>query len=107
MTVLSELEIAENAIRKALVTALNNKQDGQISKLVELLGDVKSTIRECPLTFTDNTDLWYNNMSDYNFNLTSNIDLNTGDVKNQYGGDVIQFASRIPGAASPDTISLG
>jgi hypothetical protein len=105
MTVRSELEIAETALRQALITALNEKQDGQLSKIFDALANVKSILREYPLTFTNYTEEWYNKM---NFNLTSNVDLNTGAVKSGFGDDVvINFPTPFPSASSPDTISLG
>ena len=99
MSVRSHIQTAEEALRQALVSALNEKQDTQLSDLFDALNKVKSILRECnTLRITDNSDTWYNKMSEHSFSLNSDY------LESPYLGDtVISFT----GANSTDTISLG
>jgi len=107
MSILSHIETAEESLRQALINALSEKQDAQLSELFDALNKVKSIINAYPIRFTDN-------ISDYKYKLTSEY-LSGGDgtVKynftgldeipyGDYSADVIRFpsASSIAGADS-------
>jgi len=101
MSIKSHIENAEQAIRQAIVTALNEKQDSNLTELFELLQKTKNVLNNYPVSF--NYDYWKNQYTGPSkFTLNSNIDLNTGEVKSGYS-DYITF----PSANSPDRISLG
>jgi len=104
MSVRSHIETAEESLRQALVTALTEKQDTQLSELFDALNKVKGILRNCnTLRITDSTDKWYNKMSEYNFNLSS--DYLTTTVPDD---TVISFGDTIiSGSSGTDTISLG
>jgi len=102
MSVRSHIETAEESLRQALINALSEKQDAQLSELFDALNKVKSILNAYPIRFTDN-------IADYKFKLTSDY-LSDGSVKYNfsgldeipYGDNVISFSS----ASSPDTISF-
>jgi hypothetical protein len=104
MTVRSHIETAEEALRQALINALAEKQDAQLSELFDALGKVKSILNAYPIRSTDNT-------SDYKFKLTSEY-LHNGYVNYTMSGldeqpydNVISFTN-IGGGNSPDTIKF-
>ena len=83
MSVKSNVERAEESIRKALINALAEGEDQHLTELFEMLmaiRDLKATINNT-IRFTDNTVEYYNRASEFN------IDLGSHD-------NVIQFPSR-------------
>tara|TARA_B100001741_G_C16515724_1_gene582121 strand:- start:253 stop:678 length:426 start_codon:yes stop_codon:yes gene_type:complete len=100
------IEDADDALRKAIITALENKQDEQLDTLFEALGKVRELILTTPIRFTDNTTDYFRNKAEYNFNLESDIDLNTGGYK--IPADVITFPTDYTGvtfsSSTDDTI---
>ena len=120
------IEEADEALRKATIIALEQKQDEQLETLFAALGKVRELILTTPIRFTDNTSEYYRNNAEYNFNLESDINLETGGYK--VPADVITFPTdysggedhihidtgnvaagtvNIPGAAGEDVIFLG
>jgi len=125
------IEEADEALRKATIIALEQKQDEQLETLFQALGKVRELILTTPIRFTDNTSEYYRNNAEYNFNLESDINLETGGYK--VPGDVITFPTdysggeidlsdinldlvsatqaaepvNVPGAAGEDVIFLG
>ena len=95
------IEEADEALRKATIIALEQKQDEQLETLFEALGKVRELILTTPIRFTDNTNQYYRNNAEYNFNLTSdhltNIDTRVGGDLDQM--DVIQFPTDYVGDA--------
>ena len=83
------IEAADEALREATILALKNKQDEQLETLFEALGKVRELILTTPIRFTDNTSEYYRNNAEYNFNLESDINLETGGYK--VPADVITF----------------
>tara|TARA_B100001250_G_scaffold55435_1_gene42848 strand:+ start:80 stop:520 length:441 start_codon:yes stop_codon:yes gene_type:complete len=91
----THIEEADAALRKATVIALENKHDEQLETLFEALSKVKELILTTPIRFTDNTSDYYRNNAEYNFNLESDINLETGGYK--IPADVITFPTEYSG----------
>ena len=89
MSIRKHIEAADDALRLAIIEALENKQDEQLETLFEALSKVKELILTTPIRFTDNTNEYYKNNAEYNFSLESNINLETGGYK--IPATVIQF----------------
>jgi hypothetical protein len=125
-TIRERLEEAEVALRLATVESLERKQDEFVPDLFEVLNSIRDLLSNMPIRSTDNTELWRHKLdSDYkvtsigtdltnnypddygyklNFDLNSNIDLNTGDYKT---GDVITFPTPATGSTADDVITFG
>ena len=118
------IEAADDALRLAIIEALENKRDEQLETLFEALGKVRELILTTPIRFTDNTSEYYRNNAEYNFNLESDINLETGGYKipadvitfpTDYSGDDISIDTsdiaagtvNIPLGTSEDVIFLG
>jgi len=97
----THIEEADAALRKATVIALESKHDEQLQTLFEALSKVKELILTTPIRFTDNTSEYYRNNAEYNFNLESDINLETGGYK--IPADVITFPTDYSGDISIDT----
>ena len=91
----THIEEADAALRKATVIALENKHDEQLETLFEALSKVKELILTTPIRITDNTSDYYRNNAEYNFNLESDINLETGGYK--IPADVITFPTEYSG----------
>ena len=108
MSVQSQLQTAEEAIRQALINALAEGEDQYLTDLFNLLNSVRNMNKKVSNTirYTDNTTQWAKDWSEYNFNLTS-------DYLNRPGGDLdamdnIDFGGNISvNTNSPDVISFG
>ena len=125
-TIRERLQKAEVELRLATVECLEKKQDEFVPDLFEVLGSVRDLLSNLPIRTTDNTDLWRHKLDsdfkvtsigtdltnnyaeDYgyklNFDLNSNIDLNTGDYKT---GDVLTFPTAYTGSTADDVITFG
>ena len=75
MSVTSQLEKAEEAIRQALINALAEGEDEYLSELFESLSSVRDLRMKINNTirFSDNTEDFYDRLNDpnYSFNLSS------------------------------------
>ena len=75
MSVTSQLEKAEEAIRQALINALAEGEDEYLSELFESLSSVRDLRMKINNTirFSDNTEDYYDRLNDpnYSFNLSS------------------------------------
>ena len=95
------IEEADEALRKATIIALEQKQDEQLETLFAALGKVRELILTTPIRFTDNTSDYYRNNAEYNFNIDAT-----------HGGDMdamdnlLTFPVDPQGTASSDTISF-
>jgi hypothetical protein len=103
MTILSHIETAEEALRQALINALAEKQDKNLTDLFNALNNVRELVGKLQ-------------PSKYNFNLTSEylptekINYNfTGLDEQPYGNNVITFGNGGVSiySNSEDRISLG
>tara|TARA_B100001094_G_scaffold298340_1_gene322132 strand:- start:704 stop:1153 length:450 start_codon:yes stop_codon:yes gene_type:complete len=107
MSIRNHIEAADDALRLAIIEALEKKQDEQLDTLFEALGKVRELILTTPIRFTDNTSEYYRNNAEYNFNLESDINLETGGYK--VPADVITFPTDYTGDDDliSDNISIG
>ena len=118
------IEEADEALRKATVIALEQKQDEQLETLFAALGKVRELILTTPIRFTDNTSDYYRNNAEYNFNIDTRLggDLDQMDsvitFPTDYAGDKedrieIDFDNlaagpvHIPGGMGEDVITFG
>ena len=110
MSVQSQLQIAEEAVRQALINALAEGEDQYLTDLFNLLNSVGDLNKKVSNTirFTDNTTQWTKDRSEYNFNLSSDYlnrpgkDLDVFDkitipegsvnIASPYSDDVISFS---------------
>ena len=99
------IEEADEALRKATIIALEQKQDEQLETLFAALGKVRELILTTPIRFTDNTSEYYRNNAEYNFNLESDINLETGGYK--IPADVITFPTEYDGGEDHIHIDTG
>ena len=109
MSVQSQLERAEEAIRQALINALAEGEESYLSDMFQAYQSVKDLTAKVSNTirFTDNRSSFYSRSSEFNFNLNSDyLDRPGGDLDNM---DNIFAAGpvNIPGAAGEDVISFG
>ena len=103
MTILSHVETAEESLRQALINALAEKQDRNLTDLFNALNNVRELVGKLQ-------------PPKYNFNLTSEYLTNgqtkynfTGLDENPYGNNVITFGNGGVSISSnsEDKISLG
>ena len=113
MSVTSQLEKAEEAIRQALINALAEGEDEYLSELFDTLNSVRElrTKINNTIRFSDNTEEYYDRLNDpdYSFNLTSPYlsslkigkDLDRIDAALDFGN------TNVKGGFSDDVISFG
>lgn len=103
MTILSHVETAEEALRQALINALAEKQDRNLTDLFNALNNVRELVGKLQ-------------PPKYNFNLTSEYLTNgqtkynfTGLDEQPYGSNVVTFNNKGVSISSnsEDKISLG
>ena len=91
MSVKSNVERAESAMRKALINALAEGEDQHLSELFEMLmalRDLKAQVNNT-IRFTDNTEQYYNRASEFNINIdTSDLDSNVIQFPTRHGSDL-------------------
>ena len=88
MSVKSNVERAESAMRKALINALAEGEDQHLCELFEMLmalRDLKSQVNNT-IRFTDNTQEYYNRASEFNIDLSSHE--NVIQVPTRHGSDL-------------------
>ena len=95
------IEEADEALRKATIIALEQKQDEQLETLFAALGKVRELILTTPIRFTDNTSDYYRNNAEYNFNIDTSVG---GDMDAM--DNILTFPVGTQGTASSDTISF-
>tara|TARA_Y100000994_G_C15629023_1_gene416302 strand:+ start:491 stop:898 length:408 start_codon:yes stop_codon:yes gene_type:complete len=107
MSIRKHIEAADDALRLAIIEALEKKQDEQLETLFQALSKVRELILTTPIRFTDNTSDYFRNNAEYNFNLESDINLETGGYK--VPADVITFPTDYTGDDDliSDDISIG
>ena len=114
MSVTSQLEKAEEAIRQALINALAEGEDEYLSELFESLSSVRDLRMKINNTirFSDNTEDFYDRLNDpnYSFNLTSPYLSSLKIGKDLDLMDDLDFGAagsiNIQGGASDDVISF-
>ena len=112
MSVKSQLEKAEEAIRQALINALAEGEDEYLSELFDSLNSVRDlrTKINNTIRFSNNTEDYYDRLNDPNwsFNLSSPYLSSLKIGKDLDLMDDLDFgaAGPVPGAASDDVISF-
>ena len=111
MSVKSQLERAEEALRQALINALAEGEEFYLSDMFTAYQAIKDLNAKAnnSIRFTDNRDTYYNRSSEFNFNLNSDyLDRPGGDLDSM--DDFLPYdaaGSHIPGGLSDDVISFG
>ena len=96
MSIRKHIEAADDALRLAIIEALENKRDEQLETMFEALGKVRELILTTPIRAVDNTTSYYRNKAEYDFKLDS-----------PYLDDtVVTFPTAVPGAAGEDRIEI-
>ena len=96
MSIRKHIEAADDALRLAIIEALENKRDEQLETLFEALSKVKELILTTPIRAVDNTTSYYRNKAEYNFKLDS-----------PYLDDtVINFPTHVPGGEGEDILDF-
>ena len=88
MSVKSNVERAESAMRKALINALAEGEDQHLCELFEMLmalRDLKAQVNNT-IRFTDNTEEYYNRASEFTIDLSSHE--NVIQFPTRHGGDL-------------------
>ena len=115
MSVKSQLEKAEEAIRQALINALAEGEDEYLSELFESLSSVRDLRMKINNTirFSDNTEDFYDRLNDpnYSFNLSSPYLSSMKIGKDLDLMDDLDFGAagpvNLPGGLGEDVISFG
>ena len=96
MSIRKHIEAADDALRLAIIEALENKRDEQLETLFEALSKVKELILTTPIRGVDNVASYYRNKAEYDFKLDSPFLDDT----------VVTFPTAVPGAAVEDRIEI-
>ena len=115
MSVTSQLEKAEEAIRQALINALAEGEDEYLSELFDTLSSVRDLRMKINNTirFSDNTEDFYDRLNDsnYSFNLSSPYLSSMKIGKDLDLMDDLDFGAagpvNLPGGLGEDVISFG
>ena len=96
MSIRKHIEAADDALRLAIIEALENKRDEQLETLFEALSKVKELILTTPIRGVDNVTSYYRNKAEYDFKLDS-----------PYLSDkVVTFPTAVPGGEGEDHIHI-
>ena len=71
MSIRKHIEAADDALRLAIIEALENKRDEQLETLFEALSKVKELILTTPIRGVDNVASYCRNKAEYDFKLDS------------------------------------
>ena len=71
MSIRKHIEAADDALRLAIIEALEKKRDEQLETMFEALGKVRELILTTPIRAVDNTTSYYRNKAEYDFKLDS------------------------------------
>ena len=96
MSIRKHIEAADDALRLAIIEALENKRDEQLETMFEALSKVKELILTTPIRGVDNVASYYRNKAEYDFKLDSPFLDDT----------VVTFPTAVPGAAVEDRIEI-
>ena len=101
MSIRKHIEAADDALRLAIIEALEKKRDEQLETMFEALGKVRELILTTPIRGVDNVTSYYRNKAEYDFKLDSPfLDDKVITFPTAYDG------SGIPGAAGEDHIKI-
>ena len=71
MSIRKHIEAADDALRLAIIEALENKRDEQLETMFEALSKVKELILTTPIRGVDTVASYYRNKAEYDFKLDS------------------------------------
>ena len=71
MSIRKHIEAADDALRLAIIEALEKKRDEQLETMFEALGKIRELILTTPIRSVDNVVSYYKNKAEYDFNLES------------------------------------
>ena len=91
-----DIEAADDALRSAIIEALEKKRDEQLETMFEALSKVRELILTTPIRSVDNVVSYYKNKAEYDFNLDLTEEdygykLNVDDINiftNRHGKDL-------------------
>ena len=96
MSIRKHIEAADDALRLAIIEALENKRDEQLETMFEALGKVRELILTTPIRSVDNVTSYYRNKAEYDFKLDS-----------PYLSDkVVTFPTNLKGGEGDDHIKI-
>ena len=72
MSIRKHIEAADDALRSAIIEALEKKRDEQLETMFEALGKVRELILTTPIRSVDNVVSYYKNKAESDFNLDLN-----------------------------------
>ncbi len=96
MSIRKHIEAADDALRLAIIEALENKRDEQLETMFEALGKVRELILTTPIRAVDNVTSYYRNKAEYDFKLDSPF----------LDDNVITFPTAVPGGEGEDHIRI-
>ena len=102
MSIRKHIEAADDALRLAIIEALENKRDEQLETMFEALGKVRELILTTPIRSVDNTTSYYRNKAEYDFKLDSDL-LHNDPIGYSLNTDLIEGIN-IPDMEPPKTI---
>ena len=71
MSIRKHIQAADDALRLAIIEAIEKKQDEQLETLFQALGKVRELILTTPIRAVDNVSSFYRNKAEYDFKLDS------------------------------------
>ena len=69
MSIRKHIEAADDALRSAIIEALEKKRDEQLETMFEALSKVRELILTTPIRSVDNVVSYYKNKAEYDFSL--------------------------------------
>ena len=96
MSIRKHIEAADDALRLAIIEALENKRDEQLETMFEALGKVRELILTTPIRAVDNVTSYYRNKAEYDFKLDSPF----------LSDNVVTFPTAVPGGEGEDHIEI-
>ena len=102
MSIRKHIEAADDALRLAIIEALENKRDEQLETMFQALGKVRELILTTPIRAVDNTTSYYRNKAEYDFKLDSDL-LHNDPIGYSLNTDLIEGIN-IPDMEPPKTI---
>ena len=96
MSIRKHIEAADDALRLAIIEALEKKRDEQLETMFEALGKVRELILTTPIRGVDNVTSYYRNKAEYDFKLDSPF----------LDDKVVTFPTRVPGGEGEDHINI-
>ena len=96
MSIRKHIEAADDALRLAIIEALENKRDEQLETMFEALGKVRELILTTPIRVVDNTTSYYRNKAEYDFKLDSPF----------LSDNVVTFPTGVTGGEGEDHIKI-